>query len=105
MKSSQGGANSKVPEVEIVEQKILVVVIGVQRVFVVCLKLVVVVGMVVVVELKQFETQNDLFFTYRKFFISEGGDFTSKRLIVLLFPKWFFFQELLKKEVFLLIFR
>jgi hypothetical protein len=63
MKFSQGGANSKVPEVEIVEQKILAVVMGVQKVFVVCLKLVVVVGMVVVVELKQVETQNDLFCT------------------------------------------
>jgi hypothetical protein len=63
MKSSQGRANSKVPEVEIAEQKKLAVVMGVQKVFVVCLKLVVVVGMVVVVELKQVETQNDLFYT------------------------------------------
>jgi hypothetical protein len=56
-------ANSKVTEGEIVEQKILAVVMGVQKLFVVCLKLVVVVGMVVVVELKQVETQNDLFYT------------------------------------------
>ena len=55
-----------VTEVEFVEQKILAEVMGVQKVFVVCLILVVVgvvVVRVVVVKLKQFEAQNDLFYT------------------------------------------
>ena len=66
VKVPEVGLTVKVPEVEIVEQKILAVVMGVQKVFVVCLILVVVgvvVVRVVVVKLKQFEAQNDLFYT------------------------------------------
>jgi hypothetical protein len=82
VKVPEVGLTVKVPEVEIVEQKILALVMGVQKVFVVCLILVVVEGVVVVrvvvVELKQVETQNYIFYTLIKFsFFSQ----TSKYII------------------------
>jgi hypothetical protein len=84
VKVPEVGLTVKVPEVEIVEQKILALVMGVQKVFVVCLILVVVEGVVVVrvvvVELKQVETQNDIFYTLIKFSIFPQ---TSKYIITL----------------------